>query len=70
VNESHGEAPVCATCGGTRRRYIEALQEADSHDIGPLLAFARSSRALSQQHHITTIQHQHNTSVPLASPQR
>jgi fido (protein-threonine AMPylation protein) len=28
--------------GGVRRRYIEALQEADRHDIGPLLAFARS----------------------------
>ena len=25
-----------------RRRYIAALQAADNHDIGPLLAFARS----------------------------
>lgn len=25
-----------------RRRYIDALQAADSHDIGPLLAFARA----------------------------
>src|SRR6202051_3320106 len=28
--------------GGVRRRYIEALQKADNHDFGPLLAFARS----------------------------
>jgi Fic-DOC domain mobile mystery protein B len=25
-----------------RRRYIESLKSADDHDIGPLLAFARS----------------------------
>jgi hypothetical protein len=25
-----------------RQRYIAALQAADDHDIGPLLAFARS----------------------------
>lgn len=28
--------------GETRRRYIAALRAADDHDIGPLLAFARS----------------------------
>jgi Fic-DOC domain mobile mystery protein B len=28
--------------GAIRRRYIAALQAADSHDIGPLLVFARS----------------------------
>jgi Fic-DOC domain mobile mystery protein B len=28
--------------GAVRRRYIAALQTADNHDIGPLLAFARS----------------------------
>lgn len=28
--------------GEIRRRYIEALKAADNHDIGPLLAFARS----------------------------
>lgn len=28
--------------GEVRRRYIEALKAADNHDIGPLLAFARS----------------------------
>lgn len=28
--------------GGLRRRYIAALRAADNHDIGPLLAFARS----------------------------
>jgi len=28
--------------GATRRRYIAALQAADKHDVGPLLAFARS----------------------------
>ena len=28
--------------GDVRRRYITALQAADNHDIGPLLAFARS----------------------------
>jgi len=28
--------------GDFRRRYIDALQAADAHDIGPLLAFARS----------------------------
>jgi Fic-DOC domain mobile mystery protein B len=28
--------------GAVRRRYIAALQAADNHDIGPLLAFARS----------------------------
>jgi Fic-DOC domain mobile mystery protein B len=28
--------------GEVRRRYIAALQAADNHDIGPLLAFARS----------------------------
>jgi hypothetical protein len=25
-----------------RRRYLDALKAADGHDIGPLLAFARS----------------------------
>jgi Fic-DOC domain mobile mystery protein B len=28
--------------GGVRQRYIAALQVADNHDIGPLLAFARA----------------------------
>ena len=28
--------------GETRTRYIAALRAADRHDIGPLLAFARS----------------------------
>ena len=28
--------------GEMRRRYIAALQAADNHDVGPLLAFARS----------------------------
>ncbi len=28
--------------GEVRRRYVEALKAADNHDIGPLLAFARS----------------------------
>ena len=28
--------------GDVRRRYIEALQAADNHDIGPLIKFARS----------------------------
>lgn len=28
--------------GDVRRRYIESLKSADDHDIGPLLAFARS----------------------------
>jgi hypothetical protein len=28
--------------GAVRQRYIAALQAADNHDIGPLLAFARS----------------------------
>jgi hypothetical protein len=28
--------------GEVRKRYIESLQAADSHDLGPLLAFARS----------------------------
>lgn len=28
--------------GEVRQRYIAALQTADDHDIGPLLAFARS----------------------------
>jgi Fic-DOC domain mobile mystery protein B len=28
--------------GDLRRRYIAALKAADNHDIGPLLAFARS----------------------------
>jgi fido (protein-threonine AMPylation protein) len=28
--------------GEVRRRYIGALQAADNHDVGPLLAFARS----------------------------
>jgi Fic-DOC domain mobile mystery protein B len=28
--------------GAVRQRYIAALQAADDHDIGPLLAFARS----------------------------
>ena len=28
--------------GETRARYIEALQAADNHDVGPLLLFARS----------------------------
>ena len=26
----------------TRKRYIDALREADGHDIGPLLEFVRS----------------------------
>ena len=28
--------------GAVRRRYVAALPAADHHDIGPLLAFARS----------------------------
>lgn len=32
-----------ADIGEKRRRYIEALRSADRHDIGPLLAFARSA---------------------------
>jgi hypothetical protein len=28
--------------GALRRAYITALRAADNHDIGPLLAFARS----------------------------
>jgi hypothetical protein len=28
--------------GEVRRRYIDALQAADNHDMAPLLAFARS----------------------------
>jgi hypothetical protein len=28
--------------GDVRRRYIEAVQAADNHDLAPLLAFARS----------------------------
>jgi hypothetical protein len=28
--------------GEARKRYIDALKAADNHDIGPLLAFARS----------------------------
>jgi hypothetical protein len=28
--------------GDVRRRYVEALQAADSHDYAPLLTFARS----------------------------
>jgi Fic-DOC domain mobile mystery protein B len=31
-----------ADVGTLRKRYVEALQAADGHDIGPLLAFARS----------------------------
>jgi Fic-DOC domain mobile mystery protein B len=31
-----------ADTGELRTRYIEALRAADTHDIGPLLAFARS----------------------------
>lgn len=31
-----------ASAGECRRRYIEALQAADRHDYGPLLAFVRS----------------------------
>ena len=31
-----------ADTGELRRHYIEALRTADNHDIGPLLAFARS----------------------------
>lgn len=30
------------SAGETRTRYIEALRAADTHDIGPLLTFARS----------------------------
>lgn len=30
------------SAGDVRRRYVAALQAADNHDIGPLLAFARS----------------------------
>ena len=28
--------------GEVRKRYIESLKAADNHDLGPLLAFARS----------------------------
>jgi Fic-DOC domain mobile mystery protein B len=31
-----------ADIGNLRARYVAALRAADSHDIGPLLAFARS----------------------------
>jgi Fic-DOC domain mobile mystery protein B len=31
-----------ADVGALRTRYVESLQAADNHDIGPLLAFARS----------------------------
>ncbi|CAH2606387.1 Mobile mystery protein B (plasmid) [Rhodovastum atsumiense] len=31
-----------ASAGDLRRRYIDALRQADAHDIGPLLAFARA----------------------------
>ena len=31
-----------ADTGGLRRRYVSALRAADDHDMGPLLAFARS----------------------------
>jgi Fic-DOC domain mobile mystery protein B len=33
---------VLRDTGELRRRYVDALQAADLHDIGPLLAFARS----------------------------
>ena len=38
---SWGSAHLRAS-GGLRGRYIAALKAADSHDIGPLLTFARS----------------------------
>jgi Fic-DOC domain mobile mystery protein B len=38
---SWGRANLQET-GGVRKRYIAALKAADNHDIGPLLAFARS----------------------------
>ena len=34
---------VLTTPGDLRRRYIDALRQADVHEIGPLLAFARAS---------------------------
>jgi Fic-DOC domain mobile mystery protein B len=48
IVERLGEAPFTwggaslADQGELRRRYIDALQAADNHDIGPLLGFARS----------------------------
>jgi len=39
---SWGSASRLHDAGALRRRYITALQAADNHDIGPLLAFARS----------------------------
>jgi hypothetical protein len=38
---SWGSAKLQNT-GVVRQRYIAALQAADDHDVGPLLAFARS----------------------------
>jgi hypothetical protein len=38
---SWGSANLQAA-GDVRRRYLAALKAADNHDIGPLLAFARS----------------------------
>jgi Fic-DOC domain mobile mystery protein B len=34
-----------ASPGALRKRYIDALRAADNHDIGPLLSFARATRA-------------------------
>ena len=34
-----------ANPGALRKRYIDALRAADNHDIGPLLSFARATRA-------------------------
>jgi Fic-DOC domain mobile mystery protein B len=39
---SWGSVSRLPDAGALRRRYITALQAADNHDIGPLLAFARS----------------------------
>jgi Fic-DOC domain mobile mystery protein B len=38
---SWGSVSLC-DASDVRRRYIAALQTADNHDVGPLLAFARS----------------------------
>jgi hypothetical protein len=39
---SWARAANLQTPGELRRNYIAALKAADNHDVGPLLAFARS----------------------------
>ena len=36
-----GRTSLIAT-GETRKKYVAALRQADNHDVGPILAFARS----------------------------